>query len=197
MFAQVIEGKVKDAEAMRAANESWQRELKPGAKGFLGSTGGVADDGTFIVVVRFASQEEAEANGSRPEQSTWWEETSKLFDGEPTFYNCPRVELMSGGGSDEAGFVQVMISKPKDVEPVLAMANEFERFVSLRPDLIGATTAVATDGTVIDTNYFTSEAAAREGEKKEMPQEIQDMMAGFEDNVGEVRFIDLRDPWFS
>ena len=51
-------------------------------KGSSAGTGGVADDGTAIQVVRFESQEAAEANSARPEQGAWWDETSKLFDGD-------------------------------------------------------------------------------------------------------------------
>lgn len=194
MFIQVIVGKVKDAGAMRAAGERWQKDVAPVAKGFLGITSGVADDGTSVAVVRFSSEQDAKANSDLPEQSAWWAETSKLFDGAPTFYNCPEVQVMGAGGSDDAGFVQVMIYKPKDLDKVRAAATDFERFAPMRPDLIGGTTAFATDGTVIDTNYFTSEAEAREGEKAEPPAEFQSMMEDFGRNAGEIRFVDLRDP---
>jgi hypothetical protein len=195
MYIQVIRGRVKDAEAMRSKGEEWQRELKPGAKGHLGSTAGVADDGTYINVVRFESEEAARANSDRPEQGSFWQETSKLFDGQPTFYDCPEVELTMGGGSDDAGFVQVMIYKPKDVAAIKASVKEFEKLAPMRPDIIGGTSAFAIDGTVIDTNYFTSEAEARAGEKQEMSPEIQELMKGFSENVGEVEFIDIKDPW--
>jgi hypothetical protein len=195
MFIQVIRGKVKDAGKMRAAADVWETELKPGATGFLGATEGVADDGTFIAVVRFESEEAARANSERPEQGAWWEETSKLFDGGATFHDCPRVVVFGGGGSDDAGFVQMMVYKPTDVDKVLSFADDFEKFASLRPDVIGGVSAVATDGTLIDTNYFTSEKEAREGERKELPAEFQEMMEGFEDITGPVEYIDLRDPW--
>jgi hypothetical protein len=197
MFIQVIRGKVKDAEQMRAANESWHRELQPGAKGYLGSTMGVADDGTFIGIARFESEDAARTNSDRPEQGQWWEETSKLFDGEPTFYDCPGVDVFQGGGSDDAKFVQVMIYKPKDVAEDKALAPEFEKISPMRPDILGGTSAYATDGTVIGTNYFTSEAEARAGEKGMMTPEVQQLMDRFGANAGEVTFIDLKDPWLS
>jgi heme-degrading monooxygenase HmoA len=196
MFVQVVRGKVKDADAMRAVGDRWTKEVMPTAKGFLGSTGGVADDGTAVIVTRWESEAAAQANSDRPEQGAWFAEASKVFDGQPAFYNCPDVDLMAGGGSNDAGFVQIMIYKPKDLGPVKEMSKQFERFSDVRPDLIGATTAYATDGTVIDTNYFTSEAEAREGEKKEMPAEVQELMKGFESNVGEVTFVDLKSPEF-
>ena len=50
MFAQVIQGRTKDPAAMWNRSEDWDRTLKPGAEGFLGSTAGVSDDGEVVVV---------------------------------------------------------------------------------------------------------------------------------------------------
>ncbi len=196
MFIQVIVGKVKDAARAAADGERWVNEVKPGAIGFLGSTSGVADDGTSVVVARFESAEAAKANSGRPEQDAFWQATKDNYVAEPTVYDCPDVDLTRGGGSDEAGFVQLMIYKPKDLEAIKQMAKTFESFEG-RPDLIGATTAYATDGTVIDTNYFTSEVDARAGEKEDVPAEMQEMMKELGSNAGEIRFIDLKKPSFA
>ena len=51
----------------------------------LGGTAGVTEDGRFIAVVRFESEEDARRNRDRPEQDRWWSETAKLFDGSPHF----------------------------------------------------------------------------------------------------------------
>jgi hypothetical protein len=197
MFIQVMRGKVKDAAAVRAASEEWEAKLKSGATGYLGTTEGVAKDGTFVAIVRFESEEAAKANSDRPEQGAWWEETSKLFEGDVTFYDCPRVETFQGGGSDDAGFVQVMVYKPGDVDAVLEMSKEFEKISPMRPDILGGTTAVASDGTMIDTNYFTTEAEARAGESQMMTPEVQQIMDRFGQLAGPVEFIDLSDPRMS
>lgn len=194
MFIQVIRGKAKDADALRAQADRWMTELGPGAKGFLGATEGIADDGTFVTVARFESEEAARANSDRPEQGAWWEETSKTLEN-VTFYDCPTTEVFMGGGSDDAGFVQLMIYKPKDVEAMKKLNKEFEQLGPQRPDVIGGTSAIATDGTFIDTNYFTSEKEAREGEKKDMPADVQGLFERFNEAAGNVEFIDLRDPW--
>ena len=81
MFAQLIQGRTSDAEAVRTALDTWMQELQPGSIGWLGSTIGVADDGRFVAVARFESAEAAARNSERPEQSRWWEETQRLFDG--------------------------------------------------------------------------------------------------------------------
>jgi hypothetical protein len=197
MFVQVIRGKAKDAAALKSAVDKWQTELRPGAKGFLGGTGGVADDGTAIQVVRFESQEAAEANAARPEQSDWWNnEMSKNYDGDVQFFNCTKTALVQGGGSNDAGFVQVMAYRTKDADAVLRFAKEMDDTAPARPDVIGAMTAVADDGNVFDVIYFTSEEEARKNEGTEMPAEMQEMVKKLEEIVeGDVEFIDLRQPW--
>jgi len=59
VFVQVITGKVTDAAAVRARFDRWLEELAPGAKGWLGSTAGVTDDGRVVVLARFESEEAA------------------------------------------------------------------------------------------------------------------------------------------
>jgi len=197
MFIQVVKGKTKDAAGMKAAIDKWQADVKSGAKGWLGSTGGVAKDGTFVAVVRFESEQAAQANSDRAEQSAWFEkELSPTLDGAPAFYNCTDVTEFMGGGSDDAGFVQLMIYKPSDLNQAKELNKKFENLdMSGRPDIIGGTSAVSSDGTVIDTNYFTSEAEARAGEKGEMPAEMQEMMEEYGKVVGDVEYVDLSDPW--
>src|SRR4051794_23992382 len=108
MFVQVIKGHTSDAAGLRRQMDRWRAELKPGAIGFVGSTGGIAGDGTVILFARFEDAAAAKANGDRPEQSAWWNETAKYFDGEPVFRDSSDVTLLMGGGSNKAGFVQVM-----------------------------------------------------------------------------------------
>src|SRR5947207_6136589 len=57
VFVQVIQGQVSDAEAVHAALDRWARELAPAATGWLGSTAGVTEDGRFIGLARFDSEE--------------------------------------------------------------------------------------------------------------------------------------------
>src|SRR4051812_3823702 len=108
MFVQVIEGKTSDPAAINAQGERWQREVGPGAVGYLGATAGVTADGRTIAIVRFTDEASARANATRPEQTAWFERMVKLYDGEPTFIESSDVTEWMGGGSNEAGFVQVM-----------------------------------------------------------------------------------------
>jgi hypothetical protein len=116
MFVQVIEGRVQDAAALRAAIDEWVQQLAPGASGWLGSTGGVTDDGRAIALVRFESEQSARENSARPEQDQWWAQTAKLFDGEPTFSESSDVTPDIVGDPGRAGFVQVMKGRGTDPE---------------------------------------------------------------------------------
>jgi hypothetical protein len=198
MFVQVIQGRVSDPAGMRAHMDTWKATLGAGATGWLGSTAGVTDDGTGVAVVRFESEEAARANSDRPEQGEWWSTMSSYYDGEPTFTDCPIVDVdTSGGNPDDAGFVQVMQGKTNDVDRARdLMATNPTDWTSFRPDILGNVWASTADGDWTMTIYFTSEEAAREGEQKEPPPELAAVMDELNTlAVGEPRFYDLRDPW--
>jgi hypothetical protein len=198
MFIQVYQGRVSDPGEMRAALDRWSRELAPGATGWLGSTSGVTEDGTFIGVVRFDSQEAARRNSDRHEQHQWWVETAKLFGGEVIFHDCVRAEEVLGGGSDSAGFVQVIQGRIRDMGRMRELMRRSERELGdFRPDVIGGTHAEHGDGGFTDTIYFTSEQEAREGERKQPTSEVQALLDE-EANLyeGDLTYHDLKEPWF-
>jgi len=164
MFVQVIEGKLKDRDLLQRQLERWRKEIKPGAKGYLGSTGGNTADGTSIAVVRFESEADARANSERAEQGAWWNETSKAFDGEPNFTESSDTETLFNGGSNDAGFVQVMKGSVKDAAAFRKWGKAHEGDLKkLRPDLIGGLD-IWQGNSYISVNYFTSEAEARKNE---------------------------------
>ena len=59
-----------DAERLRGQMDRWNEVLRPGAAGFLGTTGGVTDDGRGVFLARFDSAAEARANSDRSEQGS-------------------------------------------------------------------------------------------------------------------------------
>lgn len=194
MFIQVIEGRTNDAAGLARQFDRWVEELGAGATGYLGTTGGVAEDGTAIFLARFESEEAARANSERAEQGAWWNETAKYFDGEVSFRDCREVDTTLGGGSDDAGFVQVMQGRVTDKARLKELEDEFMPKVNeMRPDVIGSIRAWDGDR-FINAIYFTSEAAAREGEAR-MADATGNDMEEFGSLVQEVRFIDLKDPW--
>jgi hypothetical protein len=197
MFAQVIQGRTSDAEGLRAALDRWVQDLAPGSIGWLGSTGGVTDDGRFVAVVRFESADAAARNSQRPEQSAWWEETQRLFDGEVTFRDSEDVTVDLQGDPERAGFVQIMQGKVTDPDRAKALMAEMntEAMAAMRPDVLGSVSIGHEGGDWTQVIYFTSEAEAREGEKKEPPPEMQAVMDEMmKMSAGPPDFFDLREP---
>jgi hypothetical protein len=197
MFVQVIQGRVADPARVKAALDRWAEELAPGAEGWLGSTAGVTEDGRFIALARFESEEAARRNSDRPEQDRWWAETSRLFDGEPTFRDSTEVDVDTNGDPAAATFVQVMQGRTSDPDRARElMANDPTDWAAFRPDILGTVNVGHEGGAWTMAMYFTSEEAAREGERKEPPPEMQEMMKEMESlTVGEPVFFDLKDPW--
>jgi hypothetical protein len=196
MFVQVIQGRTSDADGLRAAMDRWMEELAPGAVGWLGSTGGVTDDGRVVLVARFESEEDARRNSDRPEQGAWWAETERLFDGGATFRDSTDVVVDLQGDPDRAGFVQVIRGRTSDPERAKQlMTQDPEVWAAFRPDVLGSLAIGHDDGENTTVLWFTSEAEARENERKEMPLELRATMEEMEKlSLGEPEFLDLRQP---
>lgn len=196
MFVQVMEGRVNDVDGLRAQIDKWRAELAPGAKGFLGTTAGATADGNFFAIVRFESEEAARANSDRPEQGEWWAATSACYDGDVTFTDCPEVDTFGAGGSDDAGFVQVIKGRADRAELAPVAAETEEILQRTRPDVIGGIVAWPGDGTFIQTVYFTSEAEARANEKREpATDEERQAWERMSSLMQMDAFIDISDPW--
>src|SRR4051812_43049541 len=179
MFVQVIQGSVADADELRASLDRWNRDLGPGAVGWLGATSGVTADGRAIAMVRFESADAARANSERPEQHQWWMETSKLFAGDVTFHDSRQVYEFGAGGSDDAGFVQVIQGRVTDPDRALELMRQTEEPMrELRPDVIGGVIAVHGDDGFTQAVYFTSQEAAREGGGETAPPGAQKGVGG-------------------
>ena len=196
MFVQVIQGRTSDAEGLRRAFDRWARDLAAGATGWLGTTGGITDDGRVIGIARFESAAAAAHNSDRPEQSQWWQETEKLFDGEVTFRNSEEVTVDLQGDPDRAGFVQVMQGRTTDPDRARElMALDPDKWAEFRPDVLGSVTVGHDEGAWTMVLYFTSEAEAREGERRDVPPELLAIMQEMDKlSVGETEYFDLRQP---
>jgi hypothetical protein len=196
MFIQVIEGTTHDPEALHERMDVWERELKPGAVGYLGSTGGCTSSGNCILIARFEDVESARRNSERPEQDAWWRDTVKLFDGPVTFHDTSDVEVMTHGDMDTARFVQVMEGHVDDRQRAEALNREAEPLLATeRPDLIGSVVAYYGEGEYTEAAYFTSEADAREGERKEMSPEMSERFKDFQELWHVDRYLDISEPW--
>lgn len=193
MFIQIIQGPCTKQDELRAMADTWKTELGPTAPGFLGGTYGFTDDDQFVGVVRFESREAAMENSARPEQHAWAEKMGALLDGPVEFHDCDDVTLMMDGGSDDAGFVQVIRGKVDDPSRLKAMMTDSELLHQMRPEILGATLAIEEDGTFTETVAFTDEASARKGEGIEPPAEVR---AALDEALRGATFLDLHRPWF-
>jgi hypothetical protein len=194
MFVQVVQGRVADRAELKVALDRWAAELSPGATGWLGTTAGVTADDTFVALTRFACAPDARRNSDRPEQHQWWIETTKLFAGEVSVQDADEVLVLLDGGSDRAGFVQVLQGRTSDPQRLRALIDRAPAHVRAeRPDVIGALVAGYGDGDFTEAVYFTSETAARQGERQEdfqerMDRDVAPVLAG-------IRYFDLPHPW--
>ncbi|RFS83003.1 hypothetical protein D0T12_22665 [Actinomadura spongiicola] len=195
---QVVKGRTRDAAALKEAAERWHREAAPGARGWLGTTGGVTDDGVFFNLTRFVSERAARRNDRRREQVWWWNRLQELSGGDVDVHECTDVETFGRRGTYRTGFVQILETRVRDREAVRPFVPEEaqETLNRLRPDMIGGMFCVRPDGFVTGVAYFTSRDAAREGERMQMPPDYKawrdEQMTHFDEDA---EFYDLRDFW--
>ena len=108
------------------------------------------------------------------------------------------TSLPDGSGrlivADQAGFVQVMKVRGVDRTKVERLDATFDEFASMRPDLLGGLRVWTGPDSYIEAAYFTSEAEARAGERTELPEAVQAIMAEFQEMMANTEFIDLKDP---
>lgn len=197
MFVQVIRGRVSDPGQVRDALDRWDEQLAVGAEGWLGATAGVTEDGRFVALARFESEQAARRNSDRPEQHQWWMETAKLFIGEVTFRDSSDVAIDANGDPDMAGFVQVLQGRGSDPDRARElMAQNPDEWAAFRPEVLGTVAVGYEDGSYTMVIYFTTEDMAREGERKDLPPKLKAQMEEMERlSVGEPEFLDLRQPW--
>ena len=197
MFIQIIQGKCTRQQELHEHLDTWRNELGSGAPGWLGGTYGFTDDDMFMGIVRFDSRESAMANSGRPEQDAWASRMMELFDGPVEFHDCDDVTLLMDGGSDNAGFVQVIRGKVDDPARLKSLMGDTEMLHELRPEILGATLAIEADGTFTETVAFTDEASARAGEGKEMPEMPAEVRETLETAMHGATYYDLHHPWFA
>lgn len=193
MFVQVIKGRTDNADGLQRQADRWVADVRPDAIGYLGGTFGIADDGTFIVIARFDDQSAATANSQRPAQQAWWEATVPFVDGEPTFRESSDVTMLFEGGSDDAGFVQVMEGTVADRAKAEAWETPdmLDQLRAARPDLIGGLRVWLPDGAFVEVAYFTSEEEARKGESS---ADFSGPQQEYTELFGDMTFTDLRHP---
>ncbi len=176
--------------------DRWRAELEPRASGWLGSTSGVTDDGRWIALVRFESEDAARRNSERPEQGAWWSRISQHI-ADVVFHDSARVHTFKDGGSDQAGFVQVIQGHSEEMEhlAILALSRE-DQLTQEAPHILGMTVAEHADrpGDFTQAVYFTSEEDARRWERGH-PAESEPGLAEIFSLMTDLRYFDVRNPW--
>lgn len=195
MFAQVITGLVVNQTRLDDQLEDWVINLRPGAEGFLGSTSGVDAEGQFLAVVRFEDENAARVNSDRAEQDAWWKATAPCFDGEVTFRESGDIEILGPGGSDDAGFVQVIQGRTADRAEFMSLERELEPgFIAERADFIGSTLIWWEDQSWVEVAYFTSEVEVRAGESRGLSKDLSELFARWQDIAAPSSYLDFSGP---
>ena len=197
MFVQVIQGRIYDSGRVRAQLDKWVKEVAPGAVGWLGTTSGVTDDGQAdragALRIRGSGTAEQRPSGAVGVVGG---------DGDAVQRRAGVPQQHLGRGRHPRGPVAGRL-RPGHAGPfegpgprTRTDGQRPDRLAGFRPDILG-TVSIAHDGDAWTMAiYFTSEAAAREGEQKEPPPEMQQMMKEMDElSIGEPVFFDLKDPW--
>ena len=187
MFIQITQGRATNPPGIRRDLGRWQRQLAAGADGWLGSTTGITEDGWSLSVIRFASEDHARRNSERPEQREWWRDASQHL-ARVVSHDARKVHTYLDGGSDAAGFVQIIQGRTDDMERMVSLGrDQKEHLTRHAPHILGRTLAEHDDrpGEFTQTTYFSSEQDARRAEQE--PSELRSLMTS-------LRSFDLRDP---
>jgi hypothetical protein len=196
MFIQVVQGRATNPPGIRRDLGRWQRQLAAGADGWLGSTTGITEDGWSISVIRFATQAHARRNNERPEQREWWRDASQHL-ARVVSHDAPTVHTYRDGGSDEAGFVQVLQGHTDDMERMVSLERDQEQVLARdAPHVLGMTLAEHADraGDFTQTMYFTSEQEARRAEQERSAEADEPVREELRSLMTNLRSFDLRDP---
>ncbi len=196
MFIQMVQGPCTRQDEMRMLVDSWCSRMAD-RPGWLGGTYGFTDDDRFMGIVRYDSEEACRESSTAPDAGMWWASAMALMDGDCEIHQSGDVTMMLEGGSDHAGFVQVMRGHVGDANLLRKMTGDTDMTNMLheaRPEIIGSVLAIEDDGSFIETVAFTDEESARRGEMQEMPAAVQQDMAAA---MADVEFIDLHNPWFA
>lgn len=194
MYIQITEGHCTRQDEMRQLVDEACAALADRA-GWLGGTFGFTDDDRYVAVLRFESREAFEELNASEGAAEWMARAEELCDGLQV-HESEDVMMLLDGGSDDAGFVQIMHGRIADPDRFRHLASDemMTMLHRMRPEVIGATLAVEPDGTFIETVAFTDESSARRGEESNMPPEVAaDLGAAMAD----VEYLDLHKPWFA
>ena len=196
IFVRLLRGEVADLERLRGTWESGYDRLGARAGGWLAATAGVTPAGQWLAAIRYASEEAARRNEERPEYAQGWRDLQAALGGPAQLDGSADVHAVSGNGSGPPGFVQMMRARVRDRQRLEEVeASMGDQFASLRPDFIGGLRIWHGADRVTVVDSFTSEAEARAGEAKEMPEDLKVKFGAWMGLLDDVEWYDLAEPW--
>lgn len=189
MFVHLLLGNVSDREGVRGHWDQWHEHEAAATAGWLGSVGGVTADGRLVLVAF------SESAGEPPE---WWSAVESNLHGPPTVLATADVTAQTIKDAGGAGFVQLMRAAVRDRGHFEATEDRIgPAFVELRPDFLAGYRLWFEDGTLVALDYFSSEAAARAGEAKSLPDDLAAGFREWQSLLADVEWYDLTDPWLA
>lgn len=90
------------------------------------------------------------STSDRPEQGAWWLEFEQVLAAPAQFFESAAVDVSMGGGSDDAGFVQVFWGSGDRDAARAAMVEAEPILRTERPDILGGFTVWREDGRFLD-----------------------------------------------
>ncbi|MDP9075002.1 MAG: hypothetical protein M3N98_12730 [Actinomycetota bacterium] len=197
MFIQVASGDVAEHSVLRQQLERWVVEVRPGAAGFLGATAGITSRGHFVSVARFDGKPAARSNLERPEHVQWWKRTERCFNGPVEVRESEDLDFLGNGGSDSAGFVQVIEGRTGDRARFMVLEREIERgFVKERPDFIGSMLVWWESGAWLEVAYFSSEEQTRAAEQSGLSEGLTNVFSEWQGLAAPSSYHDFTQPLF-
>lgn|GEM_PF-199387 len=188
MFVQVVRAPAVDPTPLLEQVARLPAMLSTDPAGFLGLSAGISDDGDFVAVARF----------TQPGGGGWWAALEPWLAGPADVRASSDVELLLGGGSDQAGFVEVIEGRTSDRARFMELERQLEpRLAADRPDFLGSQIVWWTDGSWLEVAYFTSEDDVRAGDALPVAPEVEELTAAWEDVARPSAQSDLADPYLS
>ena len=106
------------------------------------------------------------------------------------------VSGRANGFANETGRDEADSARRGRLPPILCPGQRDAWEPHRRADVIGSVAVGHEGGAYTMALYFTSEQAAREGERKELPPQLKALMEVMNQLMaGEPEFLDLRQPW--
>ena len=114
VFVQLIQGKTSDKEGLHRQLEAWMSKLRPDADGYLGTTGGVTDDGDVFIYGHVSSPRRRGApTATGRSRAPGGQRPNGTSDGPVSFVDSADVDVQVEPSND-SGFVQVIQSTARD-----------------------------------------------------------------------------------